>query len=146
MKTKIENILNETLPKSAFRYVGERNFMGETSLIIAFAANDYNINGVEGQKPQIVSLMLHLKDLDLHPQCFGGNGGQFIYRKPNLNDAKEKYLAMKNVKIPFKHPKQEEKFVLSAVKRFAENWLLALKENKDVLMYQQYVNYNELLG
>jgi len=146
MKTKIENILNEVLPKNAYREVYERTFLGDKSLCIMFAANNVNINSVQGQKPQKVSLMLSLIDLDLHPQIFGGNGGQHIYRRPNLNDSKEKYLAMKSVKIPFKRPKPEETFILSAIKRFVENWVSALKENQEVLMYQNLVDYDELLG
>lgn len=73
-------------------------------------------------------------------------GGQSIYRKPNKDVDNEKYLAMKSVKIPFRMPKKEEKNVLDCVEKFAKNWVLALKENKDVLMYQDYVNYDEFLN
>lgn len=146
MKNKILEILNNTLPENVWKFVDQRNssLLGEY-IIIAFAASEINIHNVQGQKPQIVSLSLNLKSLELQPQVFGGNGGQHIYRKPNLNDSKEKYLAMKSVKIPFKRPKPEEKFILNAVQRFAENWVKALKENRDVLMYQDIVNYDEVL-
>jgi hypothetical protein len=147
MVEKIKNILNEVLPKAAFRLVSEGNgVFGGKYIKIAFAVSDYNINGISGQKVQVVSLNLELNCLELTTQIFGGNGGQSIYRKPNLNDPKEKYLAMKSVKVPFKRPKPEEQYVLSAIKRFAENWLKTLKENRDVLMYQELVNYDEFLN
>lgn len=141
----IENVLKSVLPANTFISVRERKCLGIEYIAIAFAASDYDINGVLGQKPQIVSLNLDLETLELHPQIFGGNGGQCIYRKPNLNDPKEKYLAMKGVKIPFKRPKSEERFILAAIERFAKNWVIALKENKDVLQYQDIVNYDEFL-
>ena len=147
MKEKIEAILNEALPECAYRYVSEctRTF-GPPYIRIEFAAKNYNINGVSGQMPQLVSLVLDINTMELNPQIFGGNGGQSIYRKPNLEVKEEKYLAMKSVKIPFKRPKPEEKFILSAIKRFAENWLQTLKDNREVLKYAEYVDYNELLN
>ena len=144
---EISNILKETLPKQTFIYVQNcKGCFGDNYIKIAFAVSDFNINGVSGQKPQIVSLNLSLEDLELRPQCFGGNGGQRIYRKPNLKDPKEKYLAMAGIKIPFKQPKKEKKFVIAAIKRFAENWLNAIKENQNELMYSNYVDYSNFLN
>lgn len=146
MRQKIENILKDTLPANCFIFVGDRkSIFGEPEIRIGFAAMDYNINNVQGQRPQMVSLLLSLNDMELKPQIFGGNGGQCIYRDPNKNDPKERYLAMKSVKVPFKMPKKEEKFVLAAIKRFAENWIKTLKENREVLRYRDIVNYDELL-
>lgn len=147
LEDKINDILNEVLPSKAFRYVGlnERGF-GGSYIKIAFAANEININNVSGQKPQLVSLTLNLDGMELYPQCFGGNGGQSIYRKPNLELREEKFLAMKSVKIPFRKPKPEEKFILVAIRQFAQNWLHALNANREVLMYQDLVNYDELLS
>lgn len=142
---KIKSILKNKLPKGSYINVHEGKLMGEPYIKIFFAASNININGVDEQKPEAVSLILHTKTLELHPQVFGGNGGQCIYRKPNMEDGRERYLAMKNVKIPFKRPKAEEKFVLSAIERFAENWLNTLRENKEVLMYNDLVNYDEYL-
>jgi hypothetical protein len=147
MIEKIKNILDEVLPANAFRYVGlSSGSFGGDYIKIGIAASDLNIHQVAGQKPQLVSLMLHLDDMELHPQCFGGNGGQSIYRMPNLELREEKYLAMKNVKIPFRQPKREEKFILATIRKFAENWLQALKDNKEVLMYQDLVNYDAILS
>lgn len=142
---KIKEILEKELPQEAFKVVSPHKGFGGQYLKIAFAANDHQINGVRGQLPQVVSLNLDLADLELETQCFGGNGGRCIYRKPNLEDAKEKYLAMKSVKVPFRKPKKEEKSVLNAITKFCQNWLKTLKENKETLEYQNVVNYDELL-
>lgn len=147
MRNKIEKILRDVLPSKTHIIVKDiKSIFGAPQIMIAFAVSDYNINGVSGQKVQIVSLILNVDDMELYPQVFGGNGGQRIYRKPNLDDDKEKYLAMKSIKIPFRKPKQEEKFVLSAIKRFAENWLVAIKENKENLMYRDLVDYDDFLN
>jgi len=146
MKTEIENILLSILPKQAFINVKEiKSCFGDEEIMIFFAAKDYDINNVSGQKPQAVSLLLDIKTLKLRPQVFGGNGGQYIERKPNLNLPEEKYLAMKGVRIPFRTPKPIKEKVLNCIKTFAENWVKLLRENKDVLMYQDIVNYDELL-
>lgn len=148
MKTKIETILKNVLPSKTNIIVSERkyNFGNEPYLMIAFSVSNHQINNVSGQYPQIVSLILNLQTLELKPQIFGGNGGQSIYLIPDKNNIKEKYLAMASYKIPFRTPKKEEKFVLSTVQKFAENWLNALKENKERLMYQNYVNYEEFFN
>lgn len=146
MKTKIENILKENLPTSAYKSVTERkDCFGGLYLRIEFAANDYAINRVKGQFPQKVSLNLDLADLELMPQVFGGMGGQSIYREIDPTNPKEKFYACKGVRIPFRKPKKEEKFILNAITKFAQNWVKALKENKDVLTHQKLVDYNELL-
>ena len=49
---------------------------------------------------------------------------------------------MASYKIPFRKPKQEEKFVMKAIKVFAERWLQALKDNKERLFYQDKVDYD----
>ena len=147
MIEKIKDILTSVLPSKTHIYVGEtKSIFGDPQIKIVFAVSDYNINGVRGQMVQVVSLLLNLKDMELRPQVFGGNGGRSVYRKPNLNDPKEKYLAMKSIILPFRKPKAEEKYVLAAIKRFAENWLKVLKENRDVLMYQDYVDYDDFLN
>lgn len=147
MKDKIENLLKKTLPVNCKIIVDQReNFFGGEYIKIAFACNGHNINGINGQYIQVVSLCLELDKMDLHIQVFGGNGGGRIYLKPDLNHPKEKYLAMVGVKIPFRKPKAEEKFVLNAIEKFAQNWIKALKDNIERLKYKEYVNYNELLN
>ena len=142
---QIETILDANLPKLAYRKVWKRVCMGDTSIGIEFAANIININNLSGQKPQIVSLLLH-DDFDLNTQVFGGNGGGFIYRNINKEDPKEKYLAMKGVKIPFRKPKKEQKFVFNAIEKFAQNWVKALKDNFDALRYKDIVDYEKLFN
>lgn len=145
LATKIEIILRDTLPKNAFRVIQEREFLGDKSLIIGFAASSHKINGVAWQYPQFCALMLHLRDMSLNTQHVGGSGGGSIYRKPDMNHDKEKYLAMKGVKIPFRKPQPTEEAVLKAVERFCQRWVQALKDNREVLMYQNLVDYDELL-
>ena len=147
LATKIMIILCEVLPKNVFKMLEERNnlFNKGKYFIIGFAASQYKINDIDFQYPQFVSLRLDIETMELHPQVFGGSGGQFIYRKPDMNCPKEKFLAMKSLKIPFRKPQENEEAVLRAIKRFGENWVQALKDNKEVLMYQNYVDYDELL-
>jgi len=147
LKSKIEAILEKVVPNFYRRVWTYKNYFGEgKNLGILIAASDYAINNVRGQYPQAVSLTLDLSSLELHPQIFGGNGGQAIYRNPNLDDPKEKYLAMKSVKIPFRTPNKEEGAVLKAIEKFAENYKKTLKENIDVLRYTDIVDYDALLS
>jgi hypothetical protein len=140
---KVETILKNVLP-GFFVYVAEsKQTFGGNYLKIAMAAADKTGNE---RRPQMVSLMLDLKTLELSPQIYGGNGGQSIYRKPNQDDPKERFLAMQRVKIPFRRPPANEKDVLAAIERFAINYKKALIENRPVLMYQDIVNYDELLN
>ena len=147
LQEKIEKILKDELP-GFYTFVRKRkNFFGETYYLqIGMAASNYEINRVSGQYPQYVSLMLDLSDMDLHTQVFGGNGGDRIYLIPDKNDPKEKYLAMAGRRIPFRKPKPNEKNVLDAIRRFAQNYRNTLVENRDRLMYQDVVNYDEVLG
>jgi hypothetical protein len=147
MENKIKEILANTLPSNTFIFVERtKAFFGGEGIKIGFAASDTNINDVRGQLPQLVSLYLDLANLKLHVQGYGGSGGNRIYRKVDPNNHKEKYYAMVGIKIPFRKPKAEEKFVLKALEKFAQKWVEAIKENKEVLMYQDLVNYNELLN
>lgn len=151
MKTKVENLLKSVLPSKAVIIVKERKQLFAPSddykcLHIAFATSSHLINNVAGQMPEIVSLYLDLVTLELHPQNFGGNGGQLIYLKPNKNDPREKYLAMTGLKIPFRKPQPNEKAVLNAIEKFAKNWVNAIKENKDRIFHDDIVNYDEFLN
>jgi hypothetical protein len=141
----IKTLLENTLPKDSFIEVSHYKGMSSKYIAIVFASKDVLINNVRGQRPDVVSLAIHLDDLELYVQGFGGNGGQHIYRKPNLEDAKEKYLAMKSIKIPFRKPKNEEGAILKAIEKFAQRWILTLKENKEKLCYHNLVNYDEFL-
>lgn len=147
MESKIKEILAATLPEGTYIHVSKRkNFFGGDYIRIGFAASDIDINRVDGQKPQLVSLSLELDAMELETQVFGGNGGNRIYLIPNKEHPKEKYLAMASVKIPFRKPQKNEKAVLSAIERFAEKWVIALKENRNRLFYQDLINYDTLLA
>jgi hypothetical protein len=147
---KIAMILHKKLPNFYIEVTERKSALGRVNhfyyLKIVIAASNYEINNVKGQYVQDVSLMLDLDNLNLKVQVFGGNGGQSIYLKPDPNDPKEKYLAFKSVKVPFRKPNNNEKAVLDAIGRFADNYLKTLRDNKDRLSYQEIVDYDKLLG
>lgn len=142
---RVTAILQKVLPGFCINVSPYKGFENSQYLKIVVAASNHNINGVAGQTIQPVSMLLNIKTLDLKPQIFGGMGGQCIYREPNLSDPKERYLAMKSVKIPFRTPACNEKDVLAAIERFAVNYKKVLLENIAVLKYRDIVNYSELL-
>jgi hypothetical protein len=142
---EINDILSKVFPKEVIYSLHRGKFsIGNTEYLrMSFRLSDETINRVNGQYPQRINLCIW-DDFTCNTQPWGGMGGQSVYRKPNMDDPKEKYLAMKGVKVPFRQPKKEAKFVLRAVKRYAENYLKVLKENKDNLKYQNLVDYSFL--
>lgn len=140
MKTSIKAILTKELPSTFNIVVQEYNNWGEDYIKILFSPNTYQINNVKGQFPQAVSLCLNLKTLELMPQVFGGMGGQDIYIKPE----KGINLVMQSVKVPFRKPTKSEPTVLNAVRRFAQNYMKILQENKETLKYSEFVDYSFL--
>jgi hypothetical protein len=141
---KIIKILETNTPTKALRICRRwKGAFGDEYVKIAIAASNAQIHDVDGQYPQMVSLKLNLQDLELSVQVYGGMGGQRIYRKP---DADHQFYAMQGIKIPFRMPKKEEGAVLRAIEKFAQNWTSAMKENREVLMHQNLVNYDELLA
>jgi hypothetical protein len=147
METKILEVLKKVLPSKTHIIVKEwKSFYGGKFIKIMFAPSSVELHRITEQFPQVVSLILDMETMELKPQIFGGMGGQTIYRKPNKDVQNEMYLAMKSVKIPFRTPKKEETKVIECIERFGKNWVEALKENKDVLMYQNIVDYDDFLN
>lgn len=136
---KVHEVLQKVAPKLIFSATPRKGFEGTEYLKIYIAAPS-----IDGKDMQPVSLSLNLRSLELQPQSYGGNGGQCVYRDPNLADPKEKYLAMKSVKIPFRTPARNEKDVLAAIQRFALNYKKTLVENKDVLKCREQINFDLL--
>lgn len=135
IKTKIEEILKNELPGFITLVKQQKHYLGgENYLAIFIYTSEENINNVPGQKPNICSLCLE-NDLELRVQVFGGNGGNRIYTKPNRNDPKEKYLAMAGQKVNFRTPKKEEKTVLNAIKKFAQNYKATIELHKENLTH-----------
>lgn len=147
IKATIEEILTKNLPELAYRrvWISKDHFGNGLFIGIQIAASGYDINGVSNQKCQMVSLCLDLSTMVLDTQCFGGCGGGRIDLIPNKENPSEKHLASVGCKIPFRKPKAELKFVLLAIEKFANNWLIALDENFERLKYKEYVDYKELL-
>jgi hypothetical protein len=134
IKTKIESILKSELPEFITKVQIGKNFFGSEYLRIFMYTSELNINNVQGQKPNLCSLALE-NDLELRVQGYGGCGGNRIFTKPNLNDPKEKYFAMIGQKVSFRTPKKEEKTVLNAIKKFAQNYKTTLELHKENLKH-----------
>lgn len=134
---KIVSLLEKTLP-GFYVNAEQYNGFGGDYIKISIAAN--------AEKVMRVTLSLNLKDLDLTPQQYGGSGGQWIYRDIDPNDPKEKYLAMKSVKIPFRTPAKNEKDVLRGIELFAINYKKTLIQYKDVLKGREHVDLPKLLN
>lgn len=146
LKPKIESILNSVLPTGFLKSVQEYiDGLGGVNLKIWAASSNENINGVKGQKPEIVSLLLRSNG-ELKTQIFGGSGGGGFYVKPDLNNVKEKYNALTKIKVPFRTPQPNEKSILKAITLFFERYFDLIKKNKHRLKYSKYVDYDSLLG
>lgn len=145
MKEQFEAILEKTLSGFLTSVKQKKSFYGSEYLAIQIACSDYNINNVDGQKPQLVSLMLELDTLELHTQVFGGFGGGSIYRNIRPEDPKERYLAMQSIKIPFRKPKATSEAVLKAFEKFCISYKETLRENVLELRYTDIVDYSNLL-
>lgn len=136
---KIEEAIRKEVPSATM--VDVRRYNGFIpNLQIKLYVPGPTINNVPGQFIQRVLLMLDLTDMELRPVL------QCITRKINPNHPREKYLAQVSVKIPFRMPAREEGAVIKACARFAKRWVEALKENVDVLMYQDLVDYKQFLN
>lgn len=136
---KIEEAIRKEVPSTTVVEVRRHNgFI--PNLQIKLYVPGPTINNVPGQFIQRVLLMLDLTDMELRP-IFRG-----VTRKVNPNHPREKYLAQVGVKIPFRKPAQEEEAVIRACARFAKRWVEALRENVDVLMYQDLVDYKQFLN
>ena len=146
METKVRNILKENLPESFNVIVEKRSnpIGGGHYLKIAFSPNSYEINQVRGQFPQVVSLNLDLRDMELTTQVFGGNGGGKINREPDRKNPMEAHLYCKHIKIPFRRPQKSEAAVLRAIENFCKNYIKTLKKYRPVLKYKEIVDYSFL--
>jgi len=136
---KIEEAIRKEVPSAT--QVEVRRYNGFIpNLQIKLYVPGPTINNVPGQFIQRVLLMLDLTDMELRAII------QRITRKINPNHPREKYLAQVGVKISFRMPAREEEAVIRACARFAKRWVEALRENVDVLMYQDLVDYKQFLN
>lgn len=136
---KIEEAIRKEVPSATQVRVFEHNVI-IPSLQIKLYVPGPTINNVPRQFIQRVLLVLNLENMELMAVI------QRITRKINPNHPREKYLAQVGVKIPFRKPAREEEAVIRACARFAKRWVEALKENVDVLMYQDLVDYKQFLN
>lgn len=136
---KIEEAIRKEVPSTTVVEVRENNVIFP-SLRIKLHVQGPTINNVPGQFIQRVVLVLNLEDMELMAVI------QSIYRKIKPNHPREKHLAQVGVKIPFRKPAREEEAVVRACARFAKRWVEALKENIDVLMHQDLVDYKQFLN
>lgn len=133
----VTDILTKTLPGFTVSVSPYKGFAGDY-LAIQMAAS--------ANKTQMVSLSLNLKDLDLHPQGYSGQGGQAIYRDADTNNPKERFLAMKSERVFFRTPAKNEKDVLRAIELFAVNYKATLIKFAPVLKYRDTIDYAALLN
>lgn len=143
IKPLVEKILNEELPKSAWRSVSITKVLGGYWLSVEFAGADYNINDVKGQRPLSASLRLD-GGMELKTQ---GYGSRRIYFSIDENNPKEKNLALSGSNIPFRTPKKEEAAVLRAIRRFVQNWRKVISD-KDAKFYRHSdkVDYDSIVN
>lgn len=142
---EINKILAENLP-GFWYHVNPYTSLSSDFLAIKMACSSYEINRVEGQRIQAVSLRLNLQTLELNTQVFGGMGGQSIYREIDPNNPMERFLAMKSVKIPFRKPQNNLPSVYKAIQKFCVNYKQTLIDNVSQLTNKDKVDYNTLLG
>ena len=143
---KIKAILDKELPGFFTKAYQRTSMIGGDYIAIFMATSDKEINRVSNQYPDFVSLSLDLKTMELEPQYFGGSGGQGFYVKPDLENPREKYLAMARIKVPFRKPKPDEKSVLEAIKKFAQRYKQLLIENRSRLRHSDMADYDKLLS
>ena len=143
LTTRIEEIIKKSIPAGCPVKVWERNgAFGGSYIGIMFGAKEARVDAVTNMV-QCVSLSLDPKTFELDTQVYGGAGGGSIRRKPNLDDPTEKHYYCKNIKVPFRRPMPTEEAVLRAIERFALNWTKLIRENKEILMYQDLAdNYS----
>ena len=136
---KIEEAIRKEVPSATMVRVFEYNNLIPSLQIKMFVPGPA-VNDVPGQFIQRVLLVLNLEDMELRAVI------QRITRKTNPNHPREKYLAQVGVKIPFRKLAREEEAVIRVCARFAKRWVEALRENVDVLMYQDLVDYEQFLN
>ena len=92
IRNEVEMLLKKNLPSDANIIVKCRfsYFDRQKELKIMFSANSHEINGVSEQFPQAVSLLYNIDEEELSVQHYACNGGQSIYRMPNMEDNREK--------------------------------------------------------
>ena len=144
LKKEIETIIKSNIPEGCSLKVWSGRAIGSDYIGIMFGASNQHYDALR-QTPQSVSLNLDLSDLELQIQIWGGAGGQSLTRKPNLEDASEKYLACGRIKVPFRKPKNNITAILKCISDFSNRWVQLIKENKSILMYQtetnNYINF-----
>ena len=142
----IRAILDKNLPETFFKYVAQsRSAIDKNPLLkIAFGPSSHDINGIRGQKPELMSFALWYEYQELAPQHFGGSGGRAFHIKPDPDNPAEKYLAYASVKVPFRKPKWNEKAVYGALERFCQRYVQLLRENAERLPHKQHGDYSFL--
>jgi len=146
MTNTIESLIKGIAPNAHVIVEERKGWFTGSYIAIIIAASSYEINRVKGQFPACASLSLNPETMDLQVQIYGGMGGNIIYRKPNMDNPVERYLAMAGIKIPFRRPKPNEASVLKTIARFVENWKEAIKENLPVMCHNDVVNYEKAIS
>lgn len=140
IEQKFIKIIKDGVPKFYYKVKRWEGITGRYYLKIVVAASDYKINNVANQTPQTVSLSYDLESEELTIQIYGGIGGNHIIVKPK----KHSNSYCQYVKIPFRKSKGLDSS-LKNLDNFLTKYKIALKINQENLLYQDIVNYDELL-
>lgn len=140
IQQKFKNTINDTLP-GFHSIVTLAKCLGDPYIAIMVSPNDYLINNVACQYPQVISFNFDIPAETLTVQCFGGCGGKSILLKP-LPDS---YLFCHMVDIPFRKSKGIDKSLLNLRKTLLKYKELLTIHQKD-LLYQDYVDYTKILN
>lgn len=143
IKNEVKDIIEKVLPNSFNIILRQlKSFNGDDLLFIGASPSTYEINKAKGEYPEFVSLELNLSTFNLEPQAYSGIGGNHFYIKIRQDlFPKEKCSNLGIVKIPFRKPKKELKYVYKSIEIFFERYIELLKEWKDNLKYKEKGNY-----
>ena len=134
----VEKGLKKILPSAVHDTILVEHY-NSAFIRIQWAASNYKINGVRGQYPLVASLNIYKADGTLGSSAFGGNGGRRLYFRILPED--NSHYALHGVNIPFRKPRKNEKAMMKAILKFADNWVKIVKANKDRLPHEDSVNY-----
>ena len=147
----IRNIVKDVLGDKFYIEVDIHYSMDKReNLMIMAACSPFEINGIRYQRPQTVALSWwNWSDFsdELKSQAFNLSGGRNVKCSADANNPKEAHLARMNinvgVSIPFRKASGQQN-VDKAVRKFFENYIKVLKENKSRLLYKDIVDYSAL--
>ncbi len=133
----------KNLPAQIIVRAIETKFMSTPIIYIHLFCSDKNINNVDGQKPQKVTLVYTYNPSRPQEAVLEGHFTR-IWREVNKDNYMERRWAMVGEKVPFRRTRGTDAQILKAITRFGENYVATLKANKDVIRYKDLCDYSFL--